>query len=64
MVEIPLTRGKVALVDDCDAHPAFYKWQTNGQGYAVRMFRRPDGVRRTMFLHHEVKNLGEEIVWR
>ncbi len=52
MIEIPLTQEKTAIVDDDMEHLAKYKWQFNGNGYAVRMVRRLDGERKTMFLHH------------
>jgi hypothetical protein len=51
-MRVRLTRGKVALVDECDyvrvtAHP----WQArpdHGTWYAQRSFRLPDGSRRTI----------------
>ncbi len=52
MIEIPLTQGKVAIVDDCDAHLLKWKWFCNGGGYAARNIRKFNGVRGTMFLHH------------
>jgi hypothetical protein len=35
LVEIPLTKGKVAIVDDCDSDLAKLKWCEN-HGYAAR----------------------------
>lgn len=39
MIEIPLTKGYVAIIDDCDADLAEYNWQTRlarGVPYATR----------------------------
>lgn len=47
--EIPLSRGRVALVSDCDyTRVAAHKWCCDGNGYAVRMVSHygPDGKRR------------------
>lgn len=34
MIEIPLTQGRVAIVDDCDSWALQYKWHYDR--YAVR----------------------------
>lgn len=58
MIEIPLTRGFVAIIDDEDAHLAEFKWfakaGSGGSVYAVRNKSLKDGPRGTIFLHHEV----------
>lgn len=38
---IHLTRGYIAIVDDCDADLAEMKWSEQGDGYAVRNTRDP-----------------------
>lgn len=58
MKEIPLTRGKIALVDDEDYERlSEWKWSYNGTGYAVRSehYYR-DGKRRTrtILMHREI----------
>ena len=56
VVEIPLTRGKKAIVDIFDAHLAVYKWTasqvSNGSFYARRYFKI--GIRKygNMQMHH------------
>lgn len=58
MVELPLTRGLVAIVDDEDAYLAQWKWYARpssvpGKFYATRTVGRgPD--KRTIRLHREV----------
>ena len=52
MKEIPLTQGRVALVDDEDFNRlSVWKWYYH-YGYAVR--REPAGKQRTIFMHREV----------
>jgi hypothetical protein len=56
MVVIPLTRGKVALVDDWDAHQANYRWHAIHEcwrWYAKRTVTR-GGVTTWVRLHREV----------
>ena len=50
--EIPLTRGKVALVDD-DVYEwaSRHNWFLVGKGYAARFVRRGRGKRDTLYLH-------------
>lgn len=53
---IPLSRGLVALVDDCDyARVSQFKWSADGNGYACRMVTigHKDGkrIRRKIMLH-------------
>jgi len=61
MIEIPLTQGKVAYVDDSMAHLANYKWyavECGNNWYAARGFRKrkPDGKWGMIraYLHHAV----------
>lgn len=55
MREIPLSRGKVALVDDADYEWLNqWKWYANQYGrtfYAVRSVRREDGSWTTQYMH-------------
>lgn len=58
MVEIPITQDRIAIVDDCDAHLANFKWYVMKAkeyplGYAIREVK-PDGLRIRVFLHHAV----------
>jgi hypothetical protein len=53
MKEIPLTQGKVALVDDEDyPHLSAFKWHLNA-GYAARSHPW-DGKRRRTFMHDQL----------
>lgn len=61
-VEVPLSQGLVALVDDDDA-PAVLAagpWTYNRQGYAQRNVRRDDGRRTTQSLHRFLAS-GERV---
>lgn len=55
MKEIPLSQGKVALVDDADYEAVnIHKWYALKIGYtfyAVRNILKPDGKRTTQYLH-------------
>lgn len=58
-VEIQLTQGKVAVVDDCDADLAALKWCAHRPAhqrswYAVRGYRLPGGRQVTERLHRVV----------
>lgn len=65
VVEIPLTRGKVALVDDEDAPTVLaLRWfalPTNHPDvwYAGRNERRPDGKMRLVYLHTFLLHSGD-----
>lgn len=50
MTEIPLTQGKSAIVDDCDAHLARFKW------FAVQRSKTWYAVRRGRYLHRVILN--------
>jgi hypothetical protein len=57
VIEIPLTQGLVALVDDEDACRAGFAWRALRIGrvwYAARTAIGPDGKRRTVYLHREI----------
>ncbi len=52
--EIPLTKGKAAIVDDEDYDPvASHKWYFMSVGYAARTARE-DGRRVEIFMHREI----------
>ena len=60
-IQIPLTRGKVAIVDECDAHLATAKWycaHTRGIFYAQRTIKA-NGKKWTLHLHREVLGLTD-----
>ena len=61
MKEIPLTQGKVALVDDDDFEwLSQFKWYAVKFGrtfYAVRQAPRVNGKQRTIWMHREVLGL-------
>lgn len=55
MKQIPLTRGKSALVDDADFEwLSQWKWHLGGCGYARRQQRQPDGKQKTILMHREI----------
>lgn len=61
MKEIPLTRGKVALVDD-DMFEELnrYKWYATDDGYASRSFSRIKGIRRrNISMHRQIMGTPE-----
>lgn len=56
MKEIPLTRGKVAIVDDDDyAELSNYKWYYDSKGYAARHKTR-DQKRAYQSMHRQIVN--------
>ena len=65
MKEIPLTRGKVALVDDCDYEFLMqWKWVFNSKGYAQRHIFSAEACTRQKTCHmHRViaERIGLEI---
>ncbi len=56
MSQIPLTKGRFALVDDVDytALLAVGRWSYARNGYAVRYYTDELGQRKTMFLHRTI----------
>lgn len=61
-VFVPLTRGKVAIIDSCDAHLILpYKWHATAKGYAAR---RPRKGGPTEFMHRVILGLpiGERVL--
>ena len=60
-IEIPLTKGYVAIIDDEDAHLAEFKWSArvhkNGTVYANRTHRVSEGFRGPIGLHRCVMGL-------
>jgi len=62
MVTIPLTQGKVAVVDDCDAHLARYRWCVHFNGrawYAKRRAICPDGRSIIVRLHRVILDIKD-----
>jgi hypothetical protein len=59
MKEIPLTQGKVAIVDD-DVYESLscWKWRYS-HGYAIRSTPRSLGKRKTIWMHREVVKAPE-----
>ncbi len=59
MREIPLTKGKVAIVDDEDyVRLAKYKWYSGSDGYARRCAWNKGDVK-TILMHREILNTGK-----
>jgi hypothetical protein len=57
MKEIPLTHGKVAIVDDEDFDSlSKYKWYLHSDGYAARTSHNPDISKRRPLLMHRIIN--------
>lgn len=58
VIEIPLTKGHVAIIDKVDEALAAFRWHaledSNGRVYAQRNIRKPDGRRSTVYLHREI----------
>lgn len=69
MIEIPLTRGQVALIDDEDfelvsRHKWCAWWNPNTKSfYALTNIRKPDGKRTMLKMHRLIMNAqpGEEV---
>ena len=57
-LQIPLSRGKIALIDECDSHLSKYKWSFLSTGYAVRGFSYK-GKPGNILLHHAI--LGKSL---
>jgi hypothetical protein len=66
MISIPLTRGKVALIDDEDAHLADFKWYARPSGrrwYAEHSLPwTPGGKRPTLRLHRAVLGVTDHAI--
>jgi hypothetical protein len=56
VIEIPLTQGKVAIVDECDAHLAAFRWHAcrDGRTWYAKRAKWADGRSRTVILHREI----------
>lgn len=55
MKQIPLTQGKVAIVDDEDYEwLSRWKWYYFDEGYAARNDRREKGKRKTILMHRVI----------
>jgi hypothetical protein len=53
MIEIKLTKNKVAVVDDCDSHLINYRWHIQSKGYA-RHTTWNQGKVGVAYLHHAI----------
>ena len=57
-MEIKLTQGKVAQIDDADAHLAEHKWffakSSSRSGYAAKSVYFGNGKAKTTFLHNAI----------
>ena len=67
MIELELSRGLVALIDDEDAHLTAWKWSAlegkAGVWYAVRKSKHPDGRTKMIRLHRAVMNEDDPSVF-
>ncbi len=59
LIEIQLTKGYKALVDEEDADLAAFKWCaavmcSSQRAYAARAKRRPDGTKRLQYMHQVI----------
>jgi hypothetical protein len=64
-IEIPLTRGMVALVDECDAHVARLRWhptKSRGTFYAAHTVTIGRVYVRTLKLHRVVLGVSDPLV--
>jgi len=62
MIEIPLTRGMRALVDDADGHLAAFRWYANPRSdglFYARRDERHGSKKKVVYLHREV--LGVDV---
>jgi hypothetical protein len=64
-VEIPLTRGFMALVDPADAADIFqYSWRVSlvrGHVYALRTDCRAPGAPKTVFMHRQIMDAPPDL---
>lgn len=65
--EIPLTRGKIAIVDAADyEYLSQFKWQAQpnkpGKYYAFRYGRKPDGTKTRLAMHREILGVTDPSV--
>jgi hypothetical protein len=52
----------VAIIDECDAHLARFRWRASQDGttaYAYRSTRRPDGRKTWIAMHREVMGVSD-----
>ena len=60
MKEIPLTKGKVAIVDDEDFHlVSVYKWKFSNRGYAAKNYWE-NGKSKTILMHRLIMGNPED----
>lgn len=58
MIEIALTQGCVAIVDDCDVHLATFKWHIRRDRGVIYAVRKIAETKASVFLHREVLGFG------
>lgn len=59
MIEIPLTKGYVAIIDDEDAHLAALRWHAHvmpGKAVYARRTAHADGTKKNVMLHRVIMN--------
>lgn len=63
MIQVPLTKGKFAIIDDENSHLLDWSWYFSWNGYAVRKEREND-EQCPAYLHHAVigKPIGKLVV--
>lgn len=64
MITVPLSQGKVAIIDDCDAHLLRFRWHAQRQGlnwYARRLLLRSEG-HFARFMHREILGVSDRSV--
>lgn len=53
-IEIPLSKGKVTIVDDIDSDLANFKWHTSSSGYAIRWSPMKNWERHVIYIHRVI----------
>jgi hypothetical protein len=61
MKQIPLTKGRMALIDDEDYGSLIeFKWHMNSSGYAFRYAFDENGKRRCILMHRQILGLTSQ----
>lgn len=62
MIEVPLTKGKVALIDDEDAWITQWKWHySNHRGGRAQRCIRTDGNKKIIYMHRVILNAPDDL---